>query len=127
MRLLITILTLSLLCFNVNRGIAAETAEQLTWSWTPTEVAMQVALVGINYIDWNQTHWILNQPDWREKNRWIKDHGDANTFFLAKSLIQLAGAAALPQDYRKWWQGFWLIVDFRTTYDNYSLGAKFAY
>lgn len=105
----------------------------LTWAWTPAEVGLQALSMALVWVDYSQTQWLIRQDPnkWEERNQFIlgahPDNARVNQFFIGKVAVQLLGAVAIPHDYRKWWQGFWIVTDGRVAYDNWQVGMQMHY
>ncbi len=77
-------------------------------TWTRQDTYRQAALTGLMAIDYAQTLKISREPDrYHEVNPILGNHPSAaevSGYMLSTYLFKTAVAAALPVEYRKWWQ-----------------------
>lgn len=95
-------------------------------------------------VDWSQTSWAMKQyaekepgctywDGWQKEHKYseinpfLGDHpsqGRINTYFVGMIVGHTAIARLLPNPYRRWWQGVFIVTEAGFVAHNFSIGAR---
>jgi hypothetical protein len=105
------IISLMLLTFCLGNTLTALAADK----WTREDIALEFVFGGLLLCDYRQTKYIAEHPEtYYEKNFLLGKHpsvGEVNTHFLSSLILHAGITHILPQEYRKYWQGIWIIKE----------------
>jgi hypothetical protein len=94
--------------------------------WSTEDSYRQAGVVALSGIDWMQTRKIAKNPDdYHENNPILGEHpstGKVDAYFAASIAAHTAIAAALPPEYRKWFQYISIGVEAGVVASNLSIG-----
>jgi hypothetical protein len=94
--------------------------------WSTADTYRQAGFLALTGIDWAQTRKIAkNQDDYHEHNPILGSHPSTekvDIYFPACIAAHTAVAAALPPEYRKWWQYVFIGVEAGVVASNLSIG-----
>lgn len=94
----------------------------------PDAIPLEIAYTALHIADWNQTRHIAQAPTaFQEKNLLLGDHPtgpQVNRYFAGTLLAHWAIAMALPDNYRRAFQGISIAVEANTVRRNYAIGLS---
>ena len=99
-------------------------------SWTKEEILLQSAALALKTIDYGQTRYISQHPEYHEMNPLMSSHpslDEVNQYFLITAILQVAIAYALPHKWRKYWIGTQILVSGGFVLYNSSVGIGIAF
>ena len=71
--------------------------------WSKADTTRQAVMTGLILVDWSQTKYILDDPDFEELNPLISE-SNVDAYFPVAIAAHAVVSYALPSKYRKWWQ-----------------------
>ena len=94
--------------------------------WSREDTYRQAGVVTLSGIDWMQTRKIAKNPDdYYERNPLLGSHPSTekvDAYFAASIAAHTVVSAALPPEYRKWWQYVSIGVEAGVVASNFSIG-----
>lgn len=99
----------------------ADDAAGLTWKWSKVDVGLEMTFAALMLVDYTQTRAIM--ANGHESNYFLaRDVMTPEVYFLSATVIHAAVAVALPQEFRKYWQGVAIGVQVGTVASNWQAG-----
>ena len=89
-------------------------------------IAANTAIV----LDWAQTRYIANNPQYYEKNPFLGDHPtikEVNRYFIGSLLLTNLSAHFLPDNKKSLYYGSVLVYEMGFVYNNHQIGIQFEF
>lgn len=97
--------------------------------WTRVDTALELGFAAAVVVDWRQTEWAL--ANGHEEMNPLLGHRPERSQLRAMALAGVLGhalvSAALPQPYRRWWQGVTLVGEVAAVGHNATVGVRLSF
>ena len=95
--------------------------------WTREDKILQCTQLIVQGLDWQQTKEIARNDDFYETNPMIGEYPtqwEVDRYFLISASTGMLVSHVLPQEYRKYWQMFWIGSSSSSVFHNYNVGIR---
>jgi hypothetical protein len=99
-------------------------------AWDKEDTALQVTVVSLLLSDMSQTLYISSHDEYCELNSLLGERPSRDKvygYFLGAIVAHTVVSYLLPKEYRKWWQGAFILVESGVVLRNSILGIGFSY
>jgi len=100
------------------------------FAWDKEDTALQATVVATMLVDMAQTLYISGHDEYSELNPLLGERPSRDRvygYFLGGIVAHTVVSYLLPKEYRKWWQGAFIVIESGMVIRNSSLGIGFSY
>ena len=100
------------------------------FTWDKEDTVLQATVVSLLLMDMTQTLYVSGHDEYCELNPLLGERPSRDKvygYFLGGIVAHTVISYLLPKEYRKWWQGAFILVESGMVLRNSSLGIGFSY